>query len=209
MNYLAHAVLSGNDPQWQLGGYLGDHVRGRRWETYPQSIARGILLHRKIDVFTDGHPVFARARERLDPSYRRYSGILLDIFFDHFLARSFADLTGRNLGLFAGVTYTNLRAHWHLLPRSLQRFSRYQQQHNLLVNYADDECIHMVLQAVSGRVRRENPLASGLTELKAHRSELNNDFHELFADLRGFAADNRQRLASEALSAYRPIDKQD
>ncbi len=199
MNYLAHAVLSGNDPQWQLGGYLGDHVRGRQWETYPRAMARGILLHRQIDVFTDNHPAFTKARGRLDPTYRRYSGILLDIFFDHFLARSFTDLTGRHLGLFAGVTYTNLRAHWHLLPRSLQRFSRYQQDHNLLVNYAHDDCIQMVLKAVSGRVRRDNPLASGLSQLKAHRAELKSDFVQLFGDLKEFACNKRQHLAAAPL----------
>ncbi len=160
-------------------------------------MARGILLHRQIDVFTDAHPAFAAARERLDPAFRRYAGILLDLFFDHFLAQSFGQLTGRNLGVFAGVTYGNLRAHWHMLPRSLQRFARYQERHNLLTNYADEACLSMVLEAVSGRFKRTNPLADGLGQLQKHRGSLEADFLLLFDDLKGFAGGQRELLAQD------------
>ncbi len=196
MNYLAHVLLSGPDPQWQLGGYLGDHVRGRRWEDFPAGMASGILLHRQIDVFTNAHPAFASARERLDPAFRRYAGILLDLFFDHFLAASFDRLTGRNLSVFAGVTYSNLRAHWHVLPPSLQRFARYQERHNLLTNYADEACLSMVLGAVSGRLKRANPLAEGMGQLHKSRSDLEALFLELFDDLQGFAAEQREALGA-------------
>ncbi|MEM7704149.1 MAG: ACP phosphodiesterase [Pseudomonadota bacterium] len=200
MNYLAHVVLSGPDPQWQLGGYLGDHVRGRGWADFPTGMASGILLHRQIDVYTDAHTAFAAARQRLDPAFRRYAGILLDMFFDHFLAGSFDQLTGRNLSVFAGVTYGNLRAHWHVLPPSLQRFARYQERHNLLTNYADEACLAQVLKAVSGRFKRANPLAEGLGQLQKNRSDLEASFLELFKDLQAFAIQRR-----EALSAENPI----
>lgn len=201
MNYLAHVLLAGPDPHWQIGGYLGDHVRGRRWMAYPPGMARGILLHRKIDVFTDSHPAFSAARSRLEPRFRRFAGVLLDMFFDHFLARDFEALTGRNLSLFAGVTYTNLRAHWHLLPDSLQRFARYQEQHNLLTAYAAPDSLQMVLEALSRRIRRDNPLAEGMSQLNAHRAGFEADFIELMAALRAFSSEQRVKLADRNLAA--------
>ncbi|MEM9530524.1 MAG: ACP phosphodiesterase [Pseudomonadota bacterium] len=207
MNYLAHVYFSGPDPQWQLGGYLGDHVRGDAWRDYAPDIARGILLHRRVDVFTDTHPAFAEARGDLDAPFRRYAGILLDMFFDHFLAADFHHLTGRHLGVLAAASYANLRVHRHLLPASLQRFATYQESHNLLRNYADPDYLAMALGGLSQRLKRANPLADGITQLAGRRERFKALFADLFADLDVYAREQRRELSQDdgAYSKSQPV----
>src|SRR5699024_8931556 len=89
MNFLAHALLAGDDPDLEVGGILGDFVRGRPDPTLPAGLRRGIALHRAVDAFTDRHPDVAAARRLFDPPWRRYAGIMLDVWFDHCLARDF------------------------------------------------------------------------------------------------------------------------
>ena len=87
MNYLGHLYVAGDDPELQLGGLLGDFVRGRDLSAFPEGVARGISLHRSIDAYTDRHPAFRSACEALPAEYRRFSRILIDVYFGHLLAR--------------------------------------------------------------------------------------------------------------------------
>lgn len=197
MNYLAHALLAGPDPQWVLGSYLGDHVRGDRWREYPRGVGLGIVLHRKIDVYTDAHPAFLRSRRRLDAPFRRYAGIIVDVLFDHFLSRDFKRLSGHDLPLFACTCYATLDVHQHLLPDSLRRFARYQRRYNLLVNYAHRDTLQRVFEGIAGRMRRPGPLSRAVSQLDRHEAALKTDFLTLFDDLRRFARDRRSRLRHE------------
>ena len=86
MNYLAHLYLAGDDSELLIGGLMGDFVKGRVDPARPAAVRAGILLHRRVDSFTDQHPVVRRSKARIDPEFRRYAGILVDLFFDHFLA---------------------------------------------------------------------------------------------------------------------------
>ena len=86
MNYLAHVYLSGTDQDLSIGNFIADHVKGKAYLDYPDSIQRGILLHRKIDHFTDSHPLFKKNVSLLFPQYRHYSRVIVDMFFDHVLA---------------------------------------------------------------------------------------------------------------------------
>ncbi|MDJ0657036.1 MAG: ACP phosphodiesterase [Xanthomonadales bacterium] len=195
MNYLAHAVLSGPDPLWQLGGYLGDHVRGSRWLDYPRAVGLGIRLHRKIDSFADRHPATADSRCRMDPGYRRYAGIMLDVFNDHFLAGSFEVLTGLDLNAFARHCDHLLDQHWALLPDSLRRFARYQKESDVLRRYADREFLDQVFGGIASRLSRPGPLASARRELDRLESNLEQNFRELYPDLTRFAQATRLELS--------------
>jgi acyl carrier protein phosphodiesterase len=197
MNYLAHALLSGPEPEWVVGGFLGDHVRGDAWKNYPGEVARGIVLHRRIDSFTDRHPAFANGRSRILPPFRRYSGILLDLYFDHLLACRWARYSTTPLPQFAQSCYTLLGQYRSTLPASLQRFSSYLQQHDLLVNYADTQYLEMVLGGVSSRLKRTNPVADALPELTRNASGLADDFEQLMDDLKSFASAEWQRAGEQ------------
>ena len=102
MNHLAHLLLSGNNDQRLLGGFLGDFVKGLQTGARPPAIEQGIRLHRAIDAYTDQHPSVTACRLALPNDLRRVSGIVTDIAFDHFLAKTFT--------------------HYH--PQSLQRFDQ-------------------------------------------------------------------------------------
>ena len=94
MNYLAHALLAGPHPEMVLGGLMGDFVKGRIGDDWPEPLRGGLLLHRRIDRYTDEHRVVAASRARFPPPRRRFAGIVVDVCFDHFLARDFERWSG-------------------------------------------------------------------------------------------------------------------
>ncbi len=91
MNFLAHLYLSGNDEQLMIGNFIADSVKGSSYKNFPDGIKRGILLHRAIDFYSDNHSVFLKSVERLRPNYHKYAGVIVDIFFDHFLAKNWKE----------------------------------------------------------------------------------------------------------------------
>ncbi|HET9034338.1 MAG TPA: ACP phosphodiesterase [Dokdonella sp.] len=188
MNHLAHALLSGPDKAIQLGGWLGDFVRGRIDSELPIGVQRGIALHRAIDTFTDSHAEIRSLRALFEPAYRRYAGILVDIWFDHLLARDFSRWSEIPLHVFSDASRKLLDDNISMLPDSLHRFGRYMHARNLPAAYADREMISEVLVGVSARFKRENPLAQGLIEISRLEHELAEAFAGFFPQLVGFAA---------------------
>jgi acyl carrier protein phosphodiesterase len=192
MNHLAHALLSGTDPHVRLGGMLGDFLRGRIDPMLPDGVRRGVELHRAIDSFTDRHADVASARRLFVSPFRRYAGILIDIWFDHLLARDFAAWSVHPLAHFSDDLQALLRAHDDGLPEGLQRFSRYMQARNLPAAYARRDMIDEVLHGVSTRLRHANPVANGLTELLRLEPELDRLFQQFFPQLVAFAEQWRE-----------------
>ena len=91
MNFLAHIYLSGTDEKILVGNFMGDYVKGRDYLKYPEDIRKGLLLHRQIDFYTDNHPIVKNSKKRIESVYRKYSGIIIDIFYDYFLATNWPD----------------------------------------------------------------------------------------------------------------------
>jgi acyl carrier protein phosphodiesterase len=188
MNWLAHLRLSPDEPQVRLGALLGDFARADDVERLPPRVRDGVLHHRALDRFTDAHPVFRRSRARLSAPVRRFVGVLVDVFYDHFLARDwhrFGD--GGPLRAFTAAQYALLDRHRALLPAALRSVAPAMQREDWLASYAELAGIDLVLARMSQRLRRENPLASGGGELRAHYAELEGDFAEFFADAERFA----------------------
>jgi acyl carrier protein phosphodiesterase len=187
MNHLAHALLAGDDDALRLGGMLGDFVRGTPDAAWPREVVAGIRLHRAIDVYTDAHPEVLAAKARLAPPYRRYAGILLDMWFDHCLARDFARWSAVPLASFS----TDLRGLLHdreaQLPPALQRFLAYMQSHDLPAAYARPQVLGRALAGVGQRLQRANPLADALPVLQAQASALDGHFEAFFPELQAFA----------------------
>ena len=103
MNYLAHALLAGDHPADRIGGVIGDFVKGPL-DPLPAGLgpglAAGVMLHRRIDSFADTHPAFLRSRGRVSAARRRVAGVMVDMFYDHFLARHWAHFSDQALGDF-------------------------------------------------------------------------------------------------------------
>ncbi|HEY4293174.1 ACP phosphodiesterase [Luteibacter sp.] len=187
MNVLAHALLAGNDTALRLGGAMGDFVHGTPDASLPRRVRDGIYLHRAIDTFTDSHPEVREARERMVAPFRRYAGILLDVWFDHLLARDFAAWSETPLQAFS----TGLRAELHaadaILPDGLRRFLAYMDRHDLPAGYARIERVSGAFAGLSQRLSRANPVADGVPVLQAQAASLERTFAAFFPDLRAYA----------------------
>ncbi|HMM68132.1 MAG TPA: ACP phosphodiesterase [Dokdonella sp.] len=187
MNHLAHALLAGPDPQLRLGGLMGDFVRGAIDPALHPGIRDGIALHRAIDSYTDSHAHIVRARALFDPPYRRYAGILIDIWFDHLLARDYDRWSDTPLEAFSDDLLALLRNHDAELPQGLRQFSRYLHARRLPAAYARRDMISEVLIGVGSRLKRANPLAEGLLEISRLEPELQDTFDAFFPQLADFA----------------------
>lgn len=191
MNHLAHALLAGDNDSLQLGGLLGDFVHGRldAQQAWPAPVLAGIRLHRAIDVHTDAHPEVLAAKARLPPPYRRYAGILLDMWFDHCLAVDFSRWHAQPLDRYSANLRALLQRHDAQLPPPLQRFARYMERHQLPAGYADRAVLEQAIAGIGQRLSRANPLDSALPVLVAHAPELQRHFEAFFPQLQAFARD--------------------
>ena len=136
MNFLAHVFLSGDNPQLMIGNFIADFVKGRSLsDRYSAEIVRGIELHRAIDEFTDQHIVVQRSKDRLRPKYRHYSGVIVDMYYDHFLSKNWADFHPISLDDFAQRFYALLKANKSILPEAVQRMMPYMIRGNWFLNY--------------------------------------------------------------------------
>lgn len=186
MNYLAHIYLSGTDGDVQVGGLLGDFVKGSLQGQLPANIELGIRLHRALDMATDQHPLFRQALARLPSPWRRYGGILLDVYFDHLLAQHWHRYHSVVLGDYCRDFYRHLSRHEPLLPERAQHFCRIAPQVNWLESYADGGKIPRMLDNVGRRLRRPVPLGEAWPLLVAD-SLLASCFTELMCRHRAFA----------------------
>ncbi len=200
MNYLAHTLLADGDADLEVGGILGDFVRGKPGPALPVGLRAGIRLHRAVDSYTDAHAVVGAARRLFEPPWRRYAGIMLDVWFDHCLARDFERWSTAPLERFSIRLRHRLQARDPLLPPSLQRFVAYMRAHDLPAAYAETEVIGRVLEGIGSRLSRPNPLADALPQLVTRDAELMRHFNAFFPDLTAFAAawrESRSALWSE------------
>ena len=201
MNHLAHALLAGEDELMVVGSMLGDFVRGAPEALeLPDRAIEGVRLHRAIDVFTDNHPEVIAARGLFEPPYRRYAGILLDMWFDHLLARDFLRLSGRPLHLFSDSLRHTLYRQEPLLPPALQRFVVYMEANGLPAAYADPAEIGRALAGISRRLSRPSPLGQALPILERQRVPLQQCFDAFWPALCQFAADWKAGASRSAVA---------
>jgi len=176
VNYLFHLYLAEPTEESLLGGLLGDFVKGRLDGGWPEAIRRGIELHRRIDTFAHTNPVVHRSLARIDPGYRHYRGILIDVFYDHFLANNWSRHADMPLAHFAQRVYRILERYHPMLPPGLQRIAPHMIAHHWLESYREIDTVAIVLRRLATRLSRPNPLASGGEELRRHYRELEQDF---------------------------------
>jgi acyl carrier protein phosphodiesterase len=191
MNHLAHALLSGDDTDRILGGMLGDFVHGRIPAELRPGVQAGLRLHRAIDVFTDDHPVVVALRAQFQAPYRRFAGIIIDVWFDHLLARDFASWSAVSLAVFSERLNTLLELHAAELPDALRRFAAYMRAHDLPRAYAERTVLARVFAGMSARFSRANPLASALQETARIEDALASAFSAFFPELLRYAQQQR------------------
>lgn len=188
MNWLAHLRLAPDEPLLRLGNLCGDFVRGIDLASLHPTLQRGVHQHRAVDAFVDAHPLVRASRERLDAPFRRFAGVLVDVFYDHYLARDWTRLgDGSRLDAFAATVHGELRDHLDLLPERLQRAVPWMQDERWLVGYAEVDGIDAVLRRMARRLSRETPLGAGAAQLRAYYDGLESDFTAFWPELVAFA----------------------
>jgi acyl carrier protein phosphodiesterase len=187
MNYLAHLYLAEDSPQSVIGNLLGDFVKGSISDAYPSEIRKGIELHRKVDRFTDSHAVVRASLKLISPQRRRFAGVIVDMFYDHLLAKNWESYSTTPLRVFSQKVYGVLMDHHNLLPDRLQQMLPYIIKEDWLTSYKEIGAIDRALNRLSNRILkrlgRENSLLNAVEELDANYQQLESDFHSFFPDL--------------------------
>lgn len=183
MNYLAHLYLSGDEEELLLGNFIADAVKGKQAALYSTGIARGIWLHRLIDTYTDTHPVVADTKARLRGKYKKFSPVVADLYYDHFLAKHFERFAHEPLDAYTQRTYTLINSHLPNLPARVQYFFPYMMQQNWLLGYAEVEGITRALTGLSRRTSFESGMETAGEELTLNYTLYQQEFELFFPEL--------------------------
>lgn len=183
MNYLAHIFLSGNQPEVQIGNFIGDAVKGKDYENYTENVKRGILLHRQIDTFTDAHPIVRQSKKTLSSGYGHYAGVIIDIFYDYFLSIHWKEYSGTELEKFTQDFYQNLLQTTVVLPAEIERFKLSLTQNNWFQNYRSLTGLKRVLKGMEKRIIHQVPLSHGVKDLAMKHDIFEAQFMSFFSEL--------------------------
>jgi len=186
LNYLAHSFLSYQNTDLIIGNFIADSIQGNRFDGLTANIIKGITLHRKIDVFTDTHPIFLTSKYRFRKDFDKYSGVLTDVFYDHFLAKNFSHYSSLSLQALADYIYDLLKNNHHYLPEPAKRFYTYMTERNVLFHYSSLVGIEIVLTHLSDRIRNRYELQLALPILQNNYEEIEQEFFIFFDDLMAF-----------------------
>jgi len=201
MNFLAHACLAGSSDDAIVGSLMGDFVKGPLTDAHGGEITRALALHRRIDTYTDAHEVVRESRRRVSAPHRRFAGILIDMFYDHFLARRWDEYYETPLERFTARVYSALRERHAVLPEPLRVIAPRMAAADWLGSYRHVEAVGLALDRIGRRLKRGNALLHSSRELLAHYDAFDADFRAFFPDVTRFARahDGVQQKTGEAL----------
>ncbi|OCB74977.1 Acyl carrier protein phosphodiesterase [Flavobacterium glycines] len=194
MNFLAHIYLSGNNEFIKIGNFMADGIRGRKFEDYHPEIQKGILLHRAIDTFTDAHPIFRESTKRLHERYHHYAGVIVDIFYDHFLAKNWTNYSDEDLEEYISRFYQSMHKHHDLLSERAKGILPYMEKQNWLSSYQSIDGIHEILSRMDRRTDNNSNMRFASEELKEYYSEFEQEFSSFFEDIKAYCSSKLNTL---------------
>lgn len=183
MNYLAHIYLSFDDDEITIGNFIADSIRGNKFTHLPDRIQKGIKLHRHIDTFTDAHPTVRKSTKRLHENYGHYSGIIVDIFYDHYLAKNWKVYSDTPLDVFVNNFYDLLEDNYEILPIGVQRMMPYMISDNWIFNYSKMDGIARVLNGMNRRTKNKSKMNLAILDLETHYDKFEKEFTSFFEEL--------------------------
>jgi acyl carrier protein phosphodiesterase len=186
MNFLAHFFLSLDDEEWLIGNFMGDFVSNKLLAELPPKVRQGVYLHRAIDTFTDAHALTRHSSSLLHSEFGKYSPVLIDIFYDHFLAIHFERYAPVSLPTFSQETYQTLAKHVALLPPRLQTIVAQMNAQDWLTHYATPFGIQKSLESLNRRARYANHLDTAHDALLLHFEALESNFLAFFPEIQTF-----------------------
>ncbi len=186
MNFLAHLYLSGDDDELIIGNFIADMVKGEKINGYSQGIVSGVLLHRQIDLFTDKHPVVKQSKDRLRKRYRLFAGVIVDMYYDHFLAKNWPDYSNHSLRDYSGKAYELLQRHESILPERARFILPFMVENNWLVNYASPENMSRYFGGMARRTTYPSGMENAVEDLLQHYQFFEKEFRTFFPELIDF-----------------------
>ena len=183
MNFLAHIFLSGNDNEIKIGNFIADDLKGSSYLKYPEKIALGVKMHRTIDSYADSHPLYSIGKKRLKEKYGHYSGIVLDVFFDHFLAKHWNNFSSQNLRAFSRDFYLNLVIHAGSLTPKYRYMMPFMIVNDWLGSYKEVDKTASVLFRMSRRTSLPPESDFARTILIKHYASFEKEFFEFMPQI--------------------------
>lgn len=197
MNYLAHIYLSGENDLVTIGNFIADGIKGKNYKKRKKDVQIGVLLHRHIDTFTDAHKTVRKSTKRLHQKYGHYSGVIVDILYDHFLAKNWEKYCDIPLEDYINNFYDLLEEHFNILPMRIQKMMPYMITDNWLLSYASIDGISRVLAGMNRRTKNRSGMDKAVNELEEFYKEFENEFTLFFDELITSSKDKLQELNEE------------
>jgi len=183
MNFLAHIYLSGQEEEVIVGNFVADSIKGNLINRFPAGMEKGIRIHREIDHYTDQHPVFRESKARLAPTYNHYSGVIVDLYYDHFLAKNWKDYSDEDLNKVVSRTYFLLVRKFHLLPSRSRRILPFMITQNWLAGYRDFNVLQRVFYGMSRRTSHPSGMEHAVEDLVRDYKLYENEFTSFFPEI--------------------------
>ena len=194
MNYLAHIYLSEGIKELTIGNFIADSIKGNKFQHFPKKIKDGIILHRALDTFTDRHPIVRKSTHRLFPSYSHYSGVVVDILYDHFLAKNWHEYSEVPLLEYTHNFYDLLKDNYEILPLRVKQFMPYMIRDNWLYNYATIEGIGKILFQMDQRTKNRSKMQYATKELELYYPLFEAEFKAFFNEIIEYSSAQIQKL---------------
>ncbi len=189
MNYLAHIFLSCNDEDLLIGNFIADSIQNKDLESYSSSIQAGVQLHRHIDTYTDQHPLVRQGTQRLHPHHHKYAPVVLDILFDHLLAKNWSTYSITSLSDFTKSVYEVLNRRKAEMPESLQKRLPSMIKYDWLGGYGTREGMQITLTKMDERTRFPSNFSEALNHLEADWDDFNAEFNRFFPEVIQFVTE--------------------
>ena len=194
MNYLAHIYLSGENEELKIGNFIADSIRGNIFTHFPKKVQEGIILHRHLDTFTDTHPTVRKSTHRLFQPYSHYSTVIVDILYDHFLAKNWVKYSDLPLYDYTQEFYKLLQENFEMLPSKVQNFLPYMIKDNWLYNYASIDGIGKILFQMDHRTKNKSRMQYATKELQLYYQLFEMEFTSFFEEIIKYSTEEIQQL---------------
>ena len=187
MNFLAHIYLSNEQQEITIGNFIADGIKGTKYTQFTKGIQQGILLHRAIDSYTDTHPIVRKSKKRLHKKYGHYSGVIVDILYDHFLAKNWKQYHSIPLHKYIENFYNFINSNFDSLTPRIQKMMPYMIKENWLLSYASTEGIGKILDRMNQRTNYQSKMNLAVLELTTYYNEFEEEFTLFFKDLKEYS----------------------
>ncbi len=183
MNFLAHIFLSGDNEAVKFGNFIGDWVKGKSYNNFPQEIQKGILLHRKIDSYTDSHKTVKKSILKIRQAYGKYSGVVTDILYDHFLAQNWQIYSESSLKDYVNEFSKIVFENFDTVPQSAKIFVSPFIRRKRLICYSDINCFAKVLRKMAVYTSMPNKVKEVMRIINENYEDFLSDFTTFFPEI--------------------------